>query len=108
MDLQPIRLPTTDTFEVNTTCTSGSSSQPVETSSVCSTHCGGSTESSLSEILAVPKPLAPKKKRIQAVNAKANCITDAEVLEELKHQKRKKRREEKRIRKLERENEKET
>ena len=72
---------------------------------MCSTHCGGSTGSSLNEILAIPKPLAPKKKMRQAVNTKASCITDAEVLEELKHQKEEKeaREEEKRIRKLERE-----
>ena len=72
---------------------------------MCSTHCGGSTGSSLSEILAIPKPLASKKKTRQAVNTKASCITDAEVLEELKHQKEEKkaREEEKRIRKLERE-----
>ena len=96
-----LRLPTTDSSEVNTAHT-GSNSQ---VSSVCSTHCGGSTASSLSEILAIPKPLASKKKRRQAVNAKATCITDAEVLEELKHQKEEKeaRAEEKRIRKLERE-----
>jgi hypothetical protein len=80
-----LRLPTADSLEVHTTCTSGS-----QLSSACSTHCGGSTGSSLSEILAIPKPLAPKKKKRQVVNAKAACITDAEVLEELKHQKEEK------------------
>ena len=72
-------------LEVATTCTSGSSSQSVET---LSDSCGGSTGS---EFLAVPKQLASKTKR-QAVNAKASCITDTEVLEELKHQKKQEKR----------------
>ena len=69
-------------------CTSGSSQA---LSTVSSLHCGGSTGSSLSEILALPKPLAPKKRGRKAVNAKASCITDSEVLEELKQKKKKKR-----------------
>ena len=52
--------------------------------SVCSTHCSSTTASSkLSDILALPKPKAPQKKR-QAVNSKAQCITDIDVLQELK------------------------
>ena len=43
------------------------------------------------EILALPKPIATREKtRNQAVNAKANCITDTEVLEDLKRQKEEK------------------
>ena len=65
----------------------------------------GSTGSSLIKIVAVPNNLALKKKRTQAVNAKANCITVGKVLEELKHQKEEKeaREEDKRIQKLWRE-----
>ena len=71
---------------------------------MCSTHCGGSTGSSLSEILVVPKPVALKKKR-QAVNSKASCITDSPVLRELKHRKEEKEAKEmeKRTKMLERE-----
>ena len=79
-----LTLPTEDPL----TCTSGSS-QPLPT--VSSSNCGESTSSSLSEILALPKPLAPKKKgRKPAVNAKASCITDPEVLDDLKQQKNEK------------------
>ena len=47
--------------------------------------------SSLSEILALPKPLAPNKNgRKPAVNAKANCITDTEVLKDLQSKRKKK------------------
>ena len=79
-----LTLPTEDPFA----CTSGSS-QPLPT--VSSSNCGESTSSSLSKILALPKPLAPKKKgRKPAVNAKASCITDPEVLDDLKQQKNEK------------------
>ena len=56
----------------------------------------------MSEILAIPKTLAPKR---QAVNTKVSCITDTEVLKGLKHRKEEKEatEEEKRIRKLEKE-----
>ena len=105
-----LELPTkASSSEVNSTCTSSSqpkeSSLPVEASSVHSTHCGGSTASSLSEILVIPKPNgAPKKKR-QAVNSKASCITDSPVLQELKRKKEEKeaKEEEKKAKKLERE-----
>ena len=79
-----LTLPTEDPL----TCTSGSS-QPLPTMS--SSNCGESTSSSLSEIFALPKPLAPKKKgRKPAVNAKASCITDPEVLDDLKQQRNEK------------------
>ena len=56
-----------------------------------SSNCDESTASSLSEILALPKLIATRKKtRKEAVNAKANCITDTEVLEDLKQQKEEK------------------
>ena len=51
-------------------------------------NCDESTASSLSKILDLPKSIATReKKRKQAVNAKANCITDGEGLEDLKQQK---------------------
>lgn len=70
--------------------------------SVCSTHCG-STTSSTSDILVLPKPKVPQKKR-QAVNSKASCITDTEVFEQLKAKEREKvqKEEEKRLSKLKR------
>ena len=56
-----------------------------------SSNCDESTASSLSEILALPKPIATREKtRKQAVNAKAYCITGTEVLEDLKRQKEEK------------------
>lgn len=100
-----LRFPITDSCEVNATlsCTKGSSSQLVEISSVSSTHCGGSTGSSQSEILTIPKSLALKKRR-QTVNAKTSCITDSQVLNKLKHQKKEREAKEqkKRAEKLER------
>lgn len=78
--------------------------------SVCSTHCSSTTASSkLSDILALPKPKAPQKKRRQAVNSKAQCITDIAVLQELKAKEQEKvqKEEEKRMRKLERQRKKE-
>jgi len=44
----------------------------------------------LSEVLVLPNPQAPKRKRKTAVNCKAVCITDSGVLEELKEKDRKK------------------
>ena len=70
----------------------------------------GSSQSSsvLSEILVlpVPKPSQQRSKR-QAVNSKARCITDMDVLEELKAKEQKKveEEEEKKARRLERERE---
>ena len=84
------------------------SSPPLST--VSSPNCDESTNSSLSEILALPKPVAAKKKmRKPAVNAKANCITDLEVLEDLKRQKEEKKdkEKEKERRRLEKEKKKE-
>ena len=84
------------------TCASGSS-QPLPT---VSSNCGESTSSSLSEILALPKPLAPKKKgRKPTVNAKASYITDPEVLDDLKQQKNEKeaKEQEKAMKRLEKE-----
>ena len=79
-----LTLPTEDPLM----CISGSI-QPLPT--VSSSNCGESTSSSLSEILVLPKPLAQKKKgRKPAVNAKASCITDTEVLDDLKQQKNEK------------------
>ena len=78
--------------------------------SVCSTHCSSTTTSSaLSSILALPKPKAPQRKRRQAINSKARCITDIDVLQELKTKEQEKVRleEEKRMRKLERQRKKE-
>ena len=72
--------------------------------------CGESTTGSLSEILALPKPLAPKKNgRKPAVNAKANCITDTEVLKDLQKQKEEKeaKEQEKAMKRLEKEKNKE-
>ena len=47
-------------------------------------------------LVALPKPVAAKQKtRKPAVNAKANCITDLEVLEDLKWQKEEKKDKEK-------------
>lgn len=66
-----LELPTKgSSSEINSSSSKEVSSHTVETSNMCSTHCGGSTGSSLSEILVVPKPVAPKKKR-QTVNSKA-------------------------------------
>ena len=79
-----LELPTKHSSEISSSSSKEVLSHTVETSSVCSTHCGGSTGSSLSEILVVPKPVALKKKR-QAVNSKASCITDSPVLQELLH-----------------------
>ena len=42
------------------------------------------TTSTHSDILALPKPKAPQKKQRQSINSKAQCITDNEVLQELK------------------------
>ncbi len=44
----------------------------------------------LSEILVLPQPQAPKRKRKTAMNSKAVCITDGEVLQELKEKEQKK------------------
>ena len=70
--------------------------------SVCSAQCCESTSSSLSDILALPKPITSKKKRNPAVNSKASCITDVEILETLKHKKEQKeaKEEEKRMKRL--------
>ena len=38
----------------------------------------------LSEVLSLPRPKSPKRKRRAAVNSKAVCITDTEILEEMK------------------------
>ena len=77
-----LTLPTGDP----STCTSSSIQQLLSSS-----NCGESTSSSLSEILALPKPLSPKKRgRKPAVNAKATCITDSEVLNDLRKQREEK------------------
>ena len=67
-----------------------------------------SNASSLSDILVLPKPLPPKKGK-PAINAKANCITDVEVLDDLKMQKEEKeaKEEEKVMKQLEKEKKKE-
>lgn len=78
--------------------------------SVCSTQCSSAaTSSSLSEILTLPKPIAPKRKRRQAINAKAQCITDTEVVQKLKAKQQEKiqKEKEKEVRKLERQRKKE-
>ena len=49
----------------------------------------------LSEVLVLPHPESPKRKKKTAINNRAVCITESGVLQELK---------EKRIRKLRREN----
>jgi hypothetical protein len=54
-----LKLPTTDSSESCTMCTSGSIVS-AETASVCSTHCSGSTQSSLSEVLALPVKLSAR------------------------------------------------
>ena len=53
---------------------------------MCSTHCGSiPSNSTLSDILALPTlKVHQQKRKVQAVNAKARCITDTDVLEELK------------------------
>ena len=50
---------------------------------------GESTTSSLSDILALPKPLTAKKRK-PAINAKARYITELEAMEALKQQKEEK------------------
>ena len=96
-----LKLPTS--FDIHTMGTSGSS-VPESLSACSAQHCE-STSSSLSDILALPEPISSKKKRNPAVNAKASCITDIEVLETLKHKKEQKeaKEEEKRMKRLERE-----
>ena len=82
------------------------SSPPVSTGTACSQNCGESTTSSLSDILALPKPVPSKRtNRKPAVNAKASCITDTEVLEKLVQRKEEKeaKEEEKSRKKLEKE-----
>lgn len=64
---------------------------------MCSTRCGGSTGGSLNKILVVQKPVALKKKR-QAVNSKASCITELPVLRELKQEKKAKQNKDNRVR----------
>ena len=85
----------------------GSSQPPLST--VSSPSCDESTNSSLSEVLALPKPVAAKRKvRKPALNAKANCITDVKVLEDLRQKKEEKKDEkEKEKRRIEREKRKE-
>lgn len=43
----------------------------------------------LDEVLALPHPEAPKKRKKNAINCKAVCITDDEVLEDLKEKEKK-------------------
>ena len=57
-----LELPTKgSSSQINSTSSKEVSSHTVETSSACSTHCGGNTGSSLSEILVVLKPVCTKK-----------------------------------------------
>ena len=44
----------------------------------------------VAHLVIYPKPKSSKKKRNPAVNAKASCITDVEILETLKHKKEQK------------------
>lgn len=44
----------------------------------------------LDELLVLPHPEAPKKRKKPAINSKAVCITDSEVLQELKEKEKKK------------------
>ena len=74
----------------------------------------GSTKSNLDvvkEILTLPKPRpsSQTRKRRKAVNATAICVTDDDILEEMKQKKEEKEaaEEEKELRKIERENKKE-
>jgi len=59
-----LKLPTKHSSEISSSPSKEVLSHTVETSSVCSTHCGRSTGSSLSAILVVPKPVALKKKKL--------------------------------------------
>lgn len=60
--------------------------------SVNSTHCESSTTTTtLSDIRSLPKPTSPRNKRRKGnFNAKAQCLTKSEVLEELKEKKKEK------------------
>ena len=63
---------------------STTSSPPVSTGTVCSQNCGESPTSSLSDVLALPKPVPSiKTNRKPAVNVKASCTTDTGILEKL-------------------------
>ena len=93
---------------ISSSCSGSSQPRSASCKSVCSTHCGSATTttttSTLSDILSLPKPKTPRRKR-QGLNAKAKCVTDIEVLEQLKEKGKEKERkeEEKRARQLEKE-----
>ena len=76
--------------------------------SIVSTHCGSSSNSTtisttLSDILSLPRPKTPRTKRKKGLNTKALCITDTQVLEELQEKEKERKEEKKKARQLERE-----
>ncbi len=74
------------------TSTSDSDKAPPSSGTPPSITSSGASCSSnvLSEVLVLPHPQAPKKKKKRAINSRAVCITDSSVLQELQEKEKKK------------------